>query len=731
LVAAIGVAALSQDIFGWDLGMDQWLVADWTAIAGFYPGRMSPLTAFCFITLGLAMVTSTRPDRVWWSQGLALFAAIAPLVSLASFTFGLGALYGVASYRAMAIHTAVLLLTLAAGVLWLDSGAGLTGLLRGEANVGKATRRILLAAIAIPIAVEWLRLAGQRRGLYDTQVGVALFVVFTIVLMSAVILYTGKSVEDVDAKRRDAESALRRANETLEVRVAEKTTEARQNLARAEESAEMFFHLFEFSPDAIIAVNTRGLIERANVRTEEVFGYTRDELIGQPVEILIPEFAAGHVGAGLELFGRRKDGREFPVDVMLSPTQSPQGRLVLGVVRDITARKLAEASLHATEEHLRAGQRMEAMGRLAGGVAHDFNNMMTVVSGYSDLLLARTPIDDPSYKALTEIKKAGERCSALTRHLLAFSRRQMLAPSLVDLNTIVADLCGMLPVLLGEDIHVVNVPGPGLWRVRADQAQLEQVIVNLAVNARDAMPRGGTLTIETANVELDDRNMAGRPEVAPGPFVRLTVRDSGHGMDEATKARVFEPFFTTKPVGEGTGLGLSTVYGVIKQSDGYIYVDSEPDRGATFQIFLPKIKVPVAAVATPPSAKGTGGRETLLLVEDESAVRLLLARVLESSGYRVIAAGDGPEALRICEQFAEPIHLMITDVVMPGMSGGELVEHISPLRPDTQVLLMSGYTRNVVLDRAIARPGTAFLQKPFTPDALLAKVREVLAAAPQ
>lgn len=744
VVAAIGLAQLSQDLFGWNLGIDQLVFPDPTALDGFHPGRMSPLAAFSFASLGLALLTSTRPGGAWRTHGLVMGAAVLPTVSLASYALSLHELYGIASYRAMAVHTALLLLTLAVGVLYLKPTEGLTGLLRSPGITGQATRRILSATVLIPIGVERLRLAGQQRGLYDPDIGIAFFVICTIVLLSVVILWTARLVQDADVKRHDAEDALRRSNETLETRVTQKTAEAQRNLAQAAENAEMFFHLFESSPDAVVAINPNGVIERVNARTGRIFGYSREELVGQPMDLLIPDqFIARHiadrsdaaalgttdVATSLELRARQKDGREFPADVRLVPAESPQGLLVLGVVRDITERKLADASFRAAEERLQAGQRMEAMGRLAGGVAHDFNNMMTVVTGYSELLLGRIGGDDPSRKAIQEIKKAGERCAALTRHLLAFSRRQMLTPSTVDLNAIVADLCAMLPVLLGEDIKVVNRPGPNLWAVRADPAQLEQVIVNLAVNARDAMPRGGTLTIETANVDLNGQSMPDHPEITPGPFVSLTVRDSGHGMDAATKARVFDPFFTTKPVGQGTGLGLSTVYGVIKQSQGYIYVDSEPDHGTAFHIYLPRVLAETTSIGAGAPTGEPNGRETVLLVEDENAVRLLLGDVLEGAGYRVIGATDAYQALRICEQFRDAIQLVVTDVVMPGMSGGELVERLATIRPETRVLLMSGYTQNVVLEHAVAQPGTAFIQKPFTPGTLLRRVRDVLAGA--
>jgi CheY-like chemotaxis protein len=365
-------------------------------------------------------------------------------------------------------------------------------------------------------------------------------------------------------------------------------------------------------------------------------------------------------------------------------------------------------------------------------VAHDFNNLLTIIGGYSQLLLARLGPEDPSRAHLNEIKQAGDRAGALTRQLLAFSRRQVLAPQVLDLKAVVANVEKMLRRLIGEDIELITLAGPALGRVKADPSQIEQVIMNLAVNARDAMPQGGKLTIEIANVDLDEDFARSHVPTKPGRYVMLALSDTGIGMDAETRARIFEPFFTTKEKGKGTGLGLAMVYGVVKQSGGYIWVDSEPGRGATFKVYLPLAEVDAEAAELPLVRIGMPqGSETVLVVEDEAAVRWLVRGVLESTGYRVLEARHGFDALMVCHQYKEPIDLVLTDVVMPEMSGRELVERLALLQPDTKVLYMSGYTDDSLVHHGVLETGIAFLQNPFMPQALARKVRDVLDAGPR
>jgi signal transduction histidine kinase len=392
-------------------------------------------------------------------------------------------------------------------------------------------------------------------------------------------------------------------------------------------------------------------------------------------------------------------------------------------------RRNAEEALRRSEDHLRQVQKVEAIGRLAGGVAHDFNNLLTVISGYGDLLLTRLPAGAPMRHEIDEILKAARRAAALTRQLLAFSRRQILEPKVLDLNAVVEESVKMLRRLIGEDVDLRIAPAPDLGHIKADPGQLEQVIMNLAVNARDAMPGGGKLTIETRNVELDAAYAGAHVAVRPGAYVLLAVSDSGTGMDREIMAQIFEPFFTTKGPGKGTGLGLSTVYGIVKQSGGNIWVYSEPGQGTTFKIYLPRvdeaIERPVREREAPTVPRGS---ETVLVAEDEAELRELVRVILQAHGYTVLAAADGPTAIEICRRHRERIDLMLSDVVMPQMSGRELAVRLAAVRPHMKVIFMSGYTSDAIVHHGVLDPGTAFIQKPFTPDGLARKVREVLDA---
>jgi two-component system cell cycle sensor histidine kinase/response regulator CckA len=464
------------------------------------------------------------------------------------------------------------------------------------------------------------------------------------------------------------------------------------------------------------------------------YGYSRDEFLQMRItDIRLAEDGtktlkcAKKDQSGLQFSGqcrhRLKTGQIIDVEITSRVLKFGGRNAALVIAQDITERK-------RLEEQLYQSQKMEAVGRLAGGMAHDFNNILMVIIGYSEFLLDRYRDElDPLHKELEQIRRAGERAAALTHQLLAFSRKQVLQPQVLDLNLVVADMVKMLQRLIGEDIDLNIVFEPALGHVEADPNQIEQVILNLVVNARAAMPQGGKLTIETANVELDEMYAHWHPEAKAGSYVMLAVSDTGYGMDAATKAHLFEPFFTTKAQGQGTGLGLATVYGIIKQSGGDIWVYSEPGHGATFKIYLPRIEESGGAPQSNPArAELLQGWETILLVEDDDGVRELLRTLLQSSGYSVLAAANGGEALLICEKYPGPIHLLITDVVMPHMSGHELVERLTLLRPGLRALYISGYTDEAVVHYGMLEPGPFFLQKPFTQADLKHKVRKVLDA---
>jgi PAS domain S-box-containing protein len=470
-------------------------------------------------------------------------------------------------------------------------------------------------------------------------------------------------------------------------------------------------------------------------RAERLLGYPLSQWVAEPtfwVDHLHPDDRERAVADCLSATAEHRDhdltyrmvaadGREVWLhDAVNVVTEGGRATALRGVMVDVTREKRLEAQFLQS-------QKMEAVGRLAGGVAHDFNNLLTVITGYCDMLLADLAPGDGSRPMIEEVRKAGERAVGLTRQLLAFSRKQVLKLKPLSLNGVVAGMRDLVSRLIGEDIALVTRLDPGAGSVMADLVQLEQVVLNLAVNARDAMPDGGKLTLQTANAELGEAYARDNPEARPGRYVLLAVTDTGSGMDAATRARVFEPFFTTKEVGKGTGLGLATVYGIITQCGGHVALASEPGRGSTFNIYLPRVEErPAEAAAGPDRPRVPEGREVVLLVEDDASVRGLASRVLRMHGYTVLEAADGPEALRVCERHKGPLHMLVTDVVMPHMNGRQLADRLKALRPDLKVLYVSGYTDDAVLRRGLLEERIAFLSKPFSPDALARAVREVL-----
>jgi PAS domain S-box-containing protein len=499
------------------------------------------------------------------------------------------------------------------------------------------------------------------------------------------------------------------------------------------ESEERYRLLFERNLAGVYRSTADGKLLECNWAFARLLGYA------SPAEAMAhPEWwLHDHPGSHAEFWQRlrkegsivnhegqaqRKDGTPVWVIQNVSLLADEEGEeMLLGTVFDVTERR-------RLEEQLLQSQKMEAVGRLAGGIAHDFNNLLTAIAGYSDLLLGELPANDPRRESAVEIREAGRRAAGLTQQLLAFSRRQVLEPRVLDLNAVIAGMEKMLRRVIGEDIELTTALDPDLWRTMADPGQIEQAIVNLAVNARDAMPRGGQLTLETANVTLDDKFAGAYATVQPGPHVMLAVSDTGVGMDAALQSRLFEPFFTTKERGKGTGLGLSTTYGIVKQSGGSIWVYSEPGLGTTFKIYLPRCEEPLEGgerEAPPLPLELRSGTETVLLVEDETEVRRLVERLLRMNGYAVIAAASPAEAL-VAAKTAGRIDLLVTDVIMPGMNGRQMASALAAERPRMRVLYMSGYTDAAIAQQGILPPGTAFLSKPFTPDVLARKVREVL-----
>ncbi|MCD6200157.1 MAG: response regulator [Deltaproteobacteria bacterium] len=521
--------------------------------------------------------------------------------------------------------------------------------------------------------------------------------------------------------------------------VIESDEKEKQSQEALRESEERYRTIYDSSRDAIMILTPNKGFLSGNPAAIEMFGCQNEDHFTsltpaalspeyQPDEALSAEKAQKMMEIAMEkgnhFFGwkyKRVDGEEFYATVLLTMMKLHDEKVLQATVRDITERK-------KLEDQFRQAQKMEAIGVLAGGVAHDFNNLLTVILGNAQLALMNIIKDESFRKEIQEIEKAGKKASSLTRQLLAFSRKQIINPKILDINEVINETEKMLERMIGEDIEFLTVLEPDLRKVYTDPGQIDQVVMNLVVNARDAMPRGGNLTIETANVELDETYFQSRnTESKPGPYVMLAVTDNGIGMDDETLSRIFDPFFTTKEIGRGTGLGLSTVYGIVKQNNGYCWVYSEPGKGTTFKIYFPRVAEGVVAGKEDEKlADVISGSETVLIVEDNDALRDITKKILQKYGYRVLEAENGEKALNISETHEGPIHLLLTDVVMPGMSGSDLSEKLQSIRPETRVIYMSGYTDNAIVHHGILRQDINFIEKPFSPESLGKKVRQVL-----
>jgi len=508
-------------------------------------------------------------------------------------------------------------------------------------------------------------------------------------------------------------------------------------------SEERFRAVAQSASDAIITADSAGNIVGWNRGAGINFGYSEAEMGGQPVTLLMPSrYHNGHlagmermraggephlVGKIIEMEGLRKDGSEFPIELSLSKWEVADGRFYTGIIRDITGRKHAEAEKEKLQAQLQHAMKMEAVGRLAGGLAHDFNNLLTVITGYSELLLQKIGKETQTHGELEEIRRAGERAASLTQQLLAFSRKQIIEPRVVRLDLLVADMQAMLTRLIGENIALHATTGKSLGSVKVDPGMFQQILMNLAVNAKDAMPGGGKIVIETANVDLDEGYSATHAYVTPGRYVMLAVSDTGTGMSDEVKAHIFEPFFTTKERGNGTGLGLATTYGAVHQAGGSIEVYSEVGIGTTFKVYLPRVEEEtMIPVKDDRPLDIPGGTETVLVVEDENTVRNLCVQILERLGYKVLQAWNGTGAITVSQKYGDRIDLLLTDVVMPGMTGAELAAQLALSRPEMKVLFTSGYTYDVISRHGVLDKGKLFIGKPYAPSSLARKVREAL-----
>jgi two-component system cell cycle sensor histidine kinase/response regulator CckA len=491
--------------------------------------------------------------------------------------------------------------------------------------------------------------------------------------------------------------------------------------------------IVETAVEAILTVDDEGHVDSFNPAAERIFGWQASEIAGRPAAELMPilgTLSARVMETPQESEGRRRDGAAVPLSFTMSEFAVGSTRERTVMIRDLTEVKKAEAELETARAQLAQSQKMEAIGRLASGVAHDFNNLLGIINGFGEMARRALAEDHPVQRRLDTMLKAAEKGAGLTRQLLAFSRRQTLAPRSVQLGTVVAGFEGMLRRIIGEDVRFSTQLAPNLEPVRVDPGQVEQVLLNLVVNARDAMPQGGALTIETAPQEVASASHWERAGTPPGRYVRLTVRDTGHGMDETTLARIFEPFFTTKPPGQGTGLGLATVYGIVTQSGGHVHVESHPRQGTCFDVLFP-VETEGPRPGAPPATQALSGAtlrgsETVLVVEDDETLREIIAEALDTYGYRVLAAANGVEALAVASTFVSRIDLLLTDVVMPQMNGKELADRLSQTHPNMRVLFMSGYADDAIERYEVSGDGIAFLQKPFTAEILARQMRGLL-----
>jgi len=601
----------------------------------------------------------------------------------------------------------------------------------GEAIIGYSREEALQSNFTRVVAPEYIQVAkemlsrksgGDVETVYELEIVTKSSRRILVEISSRTLHEDGQpvgvqgSARDITARRRD-EDALRKSEEQYRV-LFDRNPQP--------------MWVYDLKTLAFLAVNDAAVLH---------YGYSRECFLAMTVDAIHPHDDVpalieqvskidGHCHLG-EWRHCDSTGKIINVEITANVIDFANRKAGLVLVNDITAHKIAEEALNNSQAQLQQSQKLEAIGQLAGGVAHDFNNLLTAIGGYSDLTLRRLSEEDPLRSNLVEIKKATDRASSLTRQLLAFSRKQILEPKVLDLNTVVNDMSKMLRRLIGEDVELVTELSPELDRVKADPGQVEQILMNLVVNARDAMPHGGKVTIETKNVVLDEGYAFHHVPVNPGEYTMLAISDTGMGMDRETQSHVFEPFFTTKPAGKGTGLGLSTVYGIVKQSGGYVWVYSEVGSGTVFKIYLPRVEASGDNEKQKQNAASlVKGKETILLVEDEEIVRRMARMMLENHGYSVLEAGDVKDAMRLCFENASKIDLLLTDVIMPGMSGRVLAERIATFCPKLPVVYMSGYTDDAIVRHGILEEDIFFLQKPFTRESLLAKVREALSSLP-
>jgi signal transduction histidine kinase/CheY-like chemotaxis protein len=729
-LAVSGVAAvqLAQYLSGSPSTADVLLVPHPARFGTVFAGRMSPLTAIAFLLGGAALLGTLggrrRPVLGDLGGWLASLLALLSVVVILGYSYGTPLLYG-GTVVPMALTTALGFAALSAGLI---AGAGRGRFPLRPLSGPSARARLLRAFLPIAPAVV------VADGLFFRFVPVAnpaLHAVLLALLLALLVAVgvgraahiVGRALDRVEEERRARTRAEHEMREKARV-LTESQRVARLGSYRTDlvqgtwTSSAMLDELFGIG-DPGFRRDVAGWLSIVHPdEREEMAAYFAEEVVGKQ-RAFDREYR----------IRRLSDGEERWVHGLGELIADEEGRLLemIGTIQDITERKAAEAEKAHVEGMLRQSQRLEAIGRLAGGVAHDFNNLLGVITGYGELMRRQIPEDHPARPRLEEVLKAAERAAGLTRQLLAFSRQQLMQPRVLDLNARLRNLGTMLERIVGEDVEIEVRADPNLGAVKADPTQIDQVVMNLVVNARDAMPTGGHLTIEMANADFDEAYAGSHPPAQAGHFVMIAVSDDGLGMDAETQKHVFEPFFTTKEPGEGSGLGLATVYGIVKQSGGYVWVYSEPGRGTTFKIYLPRVEEQAEAEdAAPVTAATAGGQETVLLVEDNEALREAVREALQERGYAVLVAGDGEAAVETAAAHAGPIHLLLSDVVMPRLGGPELAARVVGLRPGIRVLYMSGYSNGAVSHHGVLGPDVSLLEKPFTGERLARAVRAAL-----
>ena len=728
-VIAVGALKLIDIIGGLQIGVDTSLFTSQLDLAAMRPNRMAPNTALCLMlsAIGVLLTQARHGAAVIAGQLLAVFTAAVALFALVGYMYGVTAFYALPAFIPMAVHTGVCFLFISAAVLSARLDSGIMAPISDTGFAGQTARALLPAAMVIPLLLGWVRLMGERAGLFPSEVGVALMITGTVLVLAGLTWLNSRSLLAIDRQRAAAEKALRALNDELEHRVQLRAAEIAQK--------EHFLAAVLGNMQDAMIVNRGGRIVYANQAAVRLAGSNAPEgLVGQSMlDFIHPDYRALTIERSVKLMAKpmqlpvtelrlAREGSN-PIDVEVASASFLDGDeiAIIAMFRDVTQRK-------ALERQLQHAQRMDAIGQLTGGIAHDFNNLLVVITGNLDLLESELAGKPKPLSYAEMASKAAWRGAELTRQLLAFSRKQTLEPKVLNLNGLVRETASLLQRTLGDQIELVVDLADDLWPAFVDKTQFESALTNLAINARDAMPKGGRLIFETSNQQLDESFSVAGEEVAPGNYVMVAVSDTGTGIAPEILARVFEPFFTTKGEGKGTGLGLAMIYGFVKQSRGYVRVYSEVGHGTTMRLYLPRGEGALSSAAeAPPDTLMAPPGTRVLVVEDNPDVRRVAVGQLKQYGYQIVEADNGPEALKVLNDDGR-VDLVFTDAIMPGgMSGMQLAEEAVKVRSGIKVLLTSGFAE-ASLNTARAAAGVPIISKPYRKQDLAKKVREVLSA---